>query len=321
MRQLLQIGFVISVMVAPCADAAEKYPTERIRIVMPFPPGGATDILAREIAERFQDRFGIPVIVDARPGASGTIGSDQVAKSPPDGSVLLLMSTHHTINPSLFKKLPYDTRQDFTPLAVIATAANALAVSAKLPVSNIKELIALEKKEPGTLNYGSAGFGSANHLSGELFNSMAGTKMVHIPFQGAAPALTALLGGHISVLFNSLTTLLPYTGGDKLRILGVTSAERDESMPDVPTIDEAGVKGYAAIAWFGLYGPAHMQPATRAILDEALRDILTSARIRENFARIGVQPGKLTGEAFAKFVDEEMVKWASVVKDAGMKPE
>ena len=238
----------------------------------PFPAGGAADMIARELARQLGKRFNIPVIVENKVGASGIIGSQTVARSAPDGGTLLVTATFHAINPSLYKELPYDTRKDFTSLALLATSASALAVNPKAPINSIKDLIASAKKEPGKLTYGSTGVGGGNHLAGELFALMANIKLKHVPYPGSPQAMTAVLGGHIVAIVNSLPTILPYVPDGRLRVLGVTSKERHPSLPDVPTIDEAGVPGFEALSWFGLWGPANMTPELRDMLQKAVAD-------------------------------------------------
>ena len=297
---------------------AQDFPVKSIRIVVPFPAGGTTDILARFVAQYLGDRLGVTTIVENRAGASGTIGSEMVAKSPADGSVLLLTATHHVINPSLRRSLPYDTQKDFSPIAVVATAPNALVVAKDFPAKTVAELIAMAKKEPGKLSFGSSGIGGANHLSGELFKQMAGVNIEHIPYKGAAPAMNDLLGGHIPIMFDTLPTVLPAASAGNIRVLAVTSLTRAASLPDVPTLDEAGVKGFEATAWFGLYMPrADGNPAYTKLV-AAMAAILAAPATREKFATQGVDPGKLTGMAFTTFVEAEITKWGGVVRTANV---
>ncbi len=294
---------------------AQELP-KSMRIIVPFPAGGTTDILARYIAQELNAKYGISAIVDNRAGASGTVGSEVVARSPADGAVLLLTATHHVINPGLFRKLPYDTKTEFSPVALIATAPNALVVNKDFPVKDVAELIALAKKEPGKLSFGSAGTGGANHLSGELFKQMAGVDIVHVPYKGAAPAMNDLVAGHIPIMFDTLPTVIPNAMSGKLRVLAVTSTERAPSLPDVPTLDESGVKGFEATAWFGLYMPKATDPAVYDRLVTAVVKILEDPALAEKFASQGVAAGKLSGEAFRKFVDAEIEKWGTVVEAA-----
>ena len=294
---------------------AQDLPTS-MRIIVPFPAGGTTDILARYVAQELNAKYGITAIVDNRAGASGVVGSEVVARSPADGAVLLLTATHHVINPALFSKLPYDTRTDFSPIAVIATAPNALVVSKDFPAKNVAELIELAKKDPGKLSFGSSGTGGANHLSGELFRQMAGIDIVHVPYKGAAPAMNDLVAGHIPIMFDTLPTVIPNAKAGKLRVLAVTSKERAPSLPDVPTLDEAGVKGFEATAWFGLYMPKATDPAVYERLLTAITRILEDPALAEKFSSQGVVAGKMSGDAFRKFVDAEIDKWGAVVKAA-----
>jgi tripartite-type tricarboxylate transporter receptor subunit TctC len=299
------------------AAGAQDFPRS-IKIVVPFPAGGTTDILARFVAQSLGDKLGVTAIVENRAGASGTIGSEYVARSPADGSVLLLTATHHVINPSLYRKLPYDTAKDFSPIAVVATAPNALFVNKDFPAHSVAELIALAKKDPGKLSFGSTGIGGANHLSGELFKQMAGVDIVHIPYRGAAPAMNDLLGGHIPIMFDTLTTVLPAAAAGNIRVLAVTSLTRAASLPDVPTLDESGLKGFESIAWFGLYMPAANDNPAYARLVAAMKEVLAAPALAEKFAAEGVEPGKLFGRDFARFVDAEIGKWRAVVKFANV---
>lgn len=300
---------------------ADDFPVKSIRIVVPFPAGGTTDILARSVAQALGEKLGVTTFVENRSGASGTIGSELVAKSPADGSVLLLTATHHVINPSLFRRLPYDTRKDFSPIAVVATAPNALFVNKDFPAKTVAELVTMAKRDPGKLSFGSTGIGGANHLSGEMFKQMAGIDLVHIPYKGAAPAMNDLLGGHIPIMFDTLTTVLPEAAAGNIRVLAVTSLTRAASLPDVPTMDEAGLKGFESIAWFGLYMPAANNNPAYAKLVAAMNDILASPAIKEKFATQGVDPGKLSGTEFVGFVDSEINKWDAVVKAANVQQE
>jgi tripartite-type tricarboxylate transporter receptor subunit TctC len=316
LKKLAVIACSWLLLVASLVNAAraDEFPVKSIRIVVPFPAGGTTDILARSVAQALGEKLGVTTFVENRAGASGTIGSELVAKSPADGGVLLLTATHHVINPSLFRKLPYDTQKDFSPIAVIATAPNALFVNKDVSAKTVGELVAMAKKDPGKLSFGSTGIGGANHLSGEMFKQMAGIDLIHIPYGGAAPAMNDLLGGHIPIMFDTLTTVLPEAAAGNIHVLAVTSLTRAASLPDVPTMDEAGVKGFESIAWFGLYMPAANDNAAYTKLVAAMREILASPEIKERFATQGVDPGKLSGAEFVSFVDSEIKKWGAVVK-------
>ncbi|OZI76401.1 MULTISPECIES: tripartite tricarboxylate transporter substrate binding protein [Bordetella] len=298
------------------AEPRQPFPTRSVTLVVPFPPGGTTDILARQLAHELSQQWRQTVVVENKPGASGTIYSEQLARAEPDGYTLMLTATHHVINPSLYKNLRYDTRKDFTPIAEVAAVPNVLVVNPSFPPKTAQELVAYAKANPGKVNFGSAGTGGANHLSGELFKSMTGTEMVHIPYKGAAPALNDLLGGQIPMMFDSVPGVLQHIQAGKLRALGVTSPKRSAALPDVPTLDEAGIKGFEAMAWFGLYAPGNMPPAlTRQISADVLA-ALQSPRIKEQFAKQGAEPGTMSQPEFARYVDAEIDKWGKVIADA-----
>lgn len=317
MKKLIATAMAFFAIALAAPAQAQDLP-KTIKMIVPFPAGGTTDILARYVAHALEAKHGVTVIVDNRAGASGVIGSQFVAGQPADGSTLLLTATHHVINPSLRKSLPYDTRAAFSPIAVIASAPNALVVNKDFPAKTVAELIAMAKKDPGKLSFASTGVGGANHLSGELFKLMAGVDIVHIPYKGAAPAMNDLIGGHVPMMFDSLPTVIPGASGGTLRVLAVTSKERAATLPDVPTLDEAGVKGFEATAWFGLYMPQANDSAVYRKLVASVKDVLADESIKQKFAGQGVEPGKLFGADFAKFVDAEIAKWGGVVKAANV---
>jgi tripartite-type tricarboxylate transporter receptor subunit TctC len=313
MAWLLIAGF------SAAALAQSDYPSRPVRIIVPFPAGGSTDIFARDLGQILSKQWNTTIIVDNRPGASGQIGSQLVARSAPDGYNLLLTATHHVINPSLYRSLPYDTRRDFTPLNLVATVPNALVVNPRFSAQTVAELIRIGKEKPGSLSFASTGIGGANHLAGELFKSMTGVEMVHIPYKGAAPAMADLLGGQIPIMFDSLPTVIPHVQSGRLRALGVTSLKRAPSLPDVPTIDEAGVKGFEAIAWFGLYGPAKLPPELLNRISASVNRALATAEMRERLAKQGAEPGAMTQAHFASYVSAEIDKWGRVVQKANVK--
>ena len=303
------------------ADAAlaQAFPARTVRVIVPFPAGGTTDILARQLAAELSPKWGVPVVVDNKAGAGGMIGSEQLLASPPDGHTLMLTATHHVINPGLYKTLKYDTRSDFTPISLIATVPNVLLVNPSLPVKSVQELIKYAKDKPGTLSFGSSGTGGANHLSGELFKSITGIEAQHIPYKGAAPALNDLLGGQIPMMFDSLPGVIQQIRAGKLRALGVTSIKRAAAAPDIPTIDESGVKGFEATAWFGLYAPGRMTPELARRLNSDVVDTLKSQKIRSLFAEQGADPGTLSQADFTRFVGDEIVKWGKVISTADVR--
>lgn len=309
----------LAVLAAPLTAGAEDFPSHPVKLVVPFPAGGTTDILARQLASELGQRWGQPVIVENRAGASGMIFSEQLVRMKPDGYTLMLTATHHVINPALYKKVPYNTRTDFTPIAEVASVPNVLVVNPAFPPKTVQELIAYAKAHPGKVNFGSSGTGGANHLSGELFKSMTGIDMVHVPYKGAAPALNDLLGGQIPVMFDSVPGVLQQIKAGKLRALAVTSLKRSPALPDVPTIDESGVKGFESTAWFGMYAPGHMAPQLREKISSDVLQALQSPAIRSQYEKLGAEPGSMTQPQFAKFVDAELTKWAKVIESAHIK--
>jgi tripartite-type tricarboxylate transporter receptor subunit TctC len=300
---------------------AQAFPSQPVKIVVPFPAGGTTDILARQLAAELTQKWGTTVIVDNKSGASGTIFSEQLSRTAPDGHTLMLTATHHVINPGLYKNLKYDTRTAFTPIAQIAAVPNVLLVNPGLPVRTVQELVSYAKERPGKLNFGSTGTGGANHLSGELFKSMTGVEMVHVPYKGAAPALNDLLGGQIPVMFDSLTGVIQHIKAGKLRALGVTSLKRAPAAPEIPTLDESGIKGFEATAWFGLYAPGNMAPGLTRKLSSDVLEVLNSPRIKSQFGEQGATPGTMSQPEFATFVNAEIDKWSKVITTANVKIE
>jgi tripartite-type tricarboxylate transporter receptor subunit TctC len=297
---------------------AHTYPSKPIRLVVPFPPGGTTDILARTVGQKMTEVWGQPVVIDNRPGAGGNIGSDQVAKAAPDGYTLLMgtISTH-AINPSLYKKLPFDPVRDFAPVSRIGTLPNILIVHPSVPVTSVKELIELAKSKPGELNFASSGVGTSLHLSGELFNSMAGVKLVHVPYKGSSPALADLLGGQVKIMFDNLPSALPHVKAGKLKPLAVTSAKRATVLPEVPTVMESGLPGFEVTSWFAVFVPAKPPTEIVAKLNGEIVKILNSGDVKEKLAQIGVDPAPTTPEALAAFAKAETEKWGKVVKATG----
>lgn len=300
---------------------AQNFPSGPVKIVVPFPPGGTTDILARVLANELTKKWGQTVLVENKPGASGTIFSEQLTNMPADGYTLMVTATHHVINPSLYKNLKYNTRKDFTPISLVAGVPNVLVVNPAFPAQNIQELIAYAKSNPGRVMFGSSGTGGANHLSGELFKAMAKVDMVHVPYKGAAPALNDLLGNQISVMFDSIPGVLSHIKAGKLRALGVTSLTRSSALPNVPTISESGLKGFEALAWFGMYAPPQMSPDLLNKISGDVLSVLQSPQVKNQFAEQGADSGNMTQAEYAKYVDAEITKWAKVISDANIKAE
>jgi tripartite-type tricarboxylate transporter receptor subunit TctC len=311
---------IAGVLACGAAHADEKYPTKPVRLIIPFPPGGSNDIVGRMIGQQLSERLGRSVVVDNRGGAGGTIGTEIALRSQPDGYTLLIISVAYSYNPALYK-LPYDPVKAMTPIAMIGTGPNALVVFPGLPVNSLKELIALAKAKPGQLNNANAGVGSFQHLSSELFKLMAGIDIVQVPFKGGGPALVAVMGGQAHTSIGSLIQMLPHVRSGKLKALGVGSAKRVPALPEVPTIAEAGVPGYEASNWWGLLAPAGTPAAIVKRLHGELSAILASPEIQKWFVSEGAEPVNMSPEQFGKFIQAEIVKWARVVKQAGIKAE
>jgi tripartite-type tricarboxylate transporter receptor subunit TctC len=300
-----------------------------LRFVVPYPPGGPLDILARALAERVKDGLGV-VIVENRPGAGGNLGADAVAKSAPDGSTIVMGAVAtHAINPWLYAKLPYDPIRDFTPITGVARVPNVLVMSPetanRLGIASVADLVAYAKRNPGKLNYGSGGNGSAGHLAGEMFKAQAGVFMVHIPYAGGNPAQLALLGGQVDLNFDNLAAASANIKAGKLKALAVTTARRSSAMPDVPTIAEAGralgLGSFDVDTWFGIFGPAHLPADTTARLNKAFVDAIESAELKARFASLFAEPMASSPDRFATFVKAELAKYEGVVKASGARVE
>ncbi len=313
--------FAFALAALPCSALSQAYPSKAVRMVVPFPAGGSTDIVGRTVAQKLSEMWGQPVVVDNRPGGGTTIGTDAVAKAAPDGYTLLVTPAPFTINPSLLAKLPYDALADFAPIALINTTPLVVVVNPGVPAKSVQELIALAKARPGKLNFGSSGTGGSNHLAGELFNAMAGVKMVHIPYKGNAPALVDLVGGHVDLVFNGLTSALPLIKGGKLRALAITSIQRSDVLPGLPTVDETGLKGFAAVAWNGLSAPARTSREIIAKINADVLKIVNAPELRERLKTEGSDPVGNSTEQYATFLRDEIAKWAKVIKFARIKPE
>ena len=312
------VGFFFALVTA--LAHAQTYPTKPIRLVVPFPPGGATDILARDVAQKLTEAWGQSVIVDNRPGAGGNIGSELVAKSAPDGYTLEMGTVGtHAINASLYAKMPYDHVKDFTPVILVAGVPNVLVVNPAVPANSVAELVAYAKANPGKLNFASSGNGTSIHLSGELFKVMAGVQITHIPYKGSAQALQDLLAGQVQLMFDNLPPSLPQIKAGKLRALAVTSATRAPALPDVPTLAESGLPGFEASSWFGILAPAGTPAPIVAKLNAEVANWLATPEAKEKLLKQGANPAGGTPQDFAKHIAAETAKWAKVVKDSGAK--
>jgi len=292
-------------------SSGQAFPSRPVRIVVPFPPGGGADTLARIIEPRLAALWGQPVIVENRPGASGHIGADLVAKSAPDGATLLMSSTA-----SLTEK----NVGEFAPVSLVSASPYIVTASPKVAASNIRELIALAKSNPGKLSFASSGTGAASHLSGELFKSMAGVDLLHVPYKGTGQAVTDLLAGHVDLMFAPAQTVMPYVREGRLRALALTGAKRSETLPDLPTVAESGVPGYAAVGWFGLLAPAATPRAIVAKISADANRVLAEREVREKMLGLGADPSGDTPEEFARFIREDQAKWGRLMKDAGITP-
>ncbi len=318
-RRLLRALTAIAVSALAWPVRAQTFPTRPVRLIVPFPAGGPTDIVARPLAQMLGEALGQQVIVDNRGGAGGSIGADMVAKAAPDGYTLLIGTVGtHAINPSLYRKLSYDAAKDFMPLGPIATAPVAVVTYPGAPYSTVAELIAAAKREPGNINFGSAGNGTPGHLTGEMFAKAAGVDLKHVPYKGSAPAVTDLLGGQIPLMFDPVQSILQHVRGSKLRALAVSSTARSPVLPMVPTLNEAGLKDFEATAWWALYAPAGLSPAVSAKLSAEARRIVISDAFRDKLVEVGVQPVSGATQPFADFQRTELVKWGRAVRDAGV---
>jgi tripartite-type tricarboxylate transporter receptor subunit TctC len=318
---LRRVTIIFLAVLAPTAPgAAQNYPDRVVRIVNPYPPGGSVDVMARLLAQKLGENLGQQFIVENRSGGGGNTGSDSVAKAEPDGyTVLFTAPGPLTVNQTLYSKLTFDPAIDFAPIALFATAPIVLIVNPGVPANNVQELIALARKEPGKINFASAGNGTTNHLSGELFKSMAKVDIVHVPYRGAGPAMNDLIGGHVQMFFDLMPVVLPQVTTGKVRALGAAGAARTSALPDVPTIAEQGVSGFDASSWYGLVAPAKTpEPVLAKLRDEVAKALKTPdmvARIRE----LGSEPGAAFGKDFGAFMAAETKKWAEVIRASGAK--
>ena len=319
MRFLATLALAAATLPLMPTAQAEAFPDKPIMLVIPFPPGGPTDAMARTLAAEMQNRLGQPMIVENRAGAGGNIGAEYVARAAPDGQTLLFgTSGPLAINSSLYRKVNYDPVKSFAPVIQVGHLPNILVVNPAVPAKNVSELIAYARSNPGKLSYASSGNGASSHLAGVLFNASAGVDLQHIPYKGTGPALNDLLGGQVNMSFTDVLTALPYVKTGKLRALGVTTTERSQALPDVPTVAEQGVPGYDVSVFFGIVAPAGTPPDRIAKLNRAFVDVLATPKVKQLFASQGLEPApSSTPEQLGKFIQAQTIKWAGVVKQAG----
>jgi len=319
LRHASAVGLAFGLALAAHGAHAE-YPDRPIRLVVPAPPGDGSDQLARNVGKAMGDALGQSLVIENKPGAGGSIASDIVAKAAADGyTVLLGNASSHAVTPGLYSKLPYDSAKDFAAVTLLASAPNVLVINPSLPAKNIGEFIAYARANPGKLNVGSGGNGSLSHLSAILFNSMAGTDIPHVPYKGAAPAVTAVMGGEISALMINIPTVSQQIQAGKLRALAVSSQQRSPVLPDVPTLNESGLKGYNTEAWFGLFVPARTPAPVIAKLQAAAAAALKNEAVLANIKTMGAVPKDLNGQAFADFVKSEAAKYGAIIKQANVR--
>lgn len=313
------VGAALTASVAALpAWAQEAWPTKPVKLIVPFPPGGPTDVMGRTAAKVMAEKLGQPFVVENKAGAGGNIGGQYAAKAAADGYTLFMGTVGtQSINASLYKKMPFDPIKDFAPLTRVANVPNLLVANPQQPFKTVPEMIAYAKANPGKINFGSPGNGASPHLSGELFNAMAKVELTHIPYKGSAPAVTDLLGNQIAIMFDNLPSVIPHVRSGKLRAIAITTAKRSPELPDVPTIAEAGVPGYEAMSWFGLLAPAATPAPVLAKLSGALAKVLANPEVKKKIVDQGGEPVNETPAQFAAFIQSESVKWGKVVKSSG----
>jgi tripartite-type tricarboxylate transporter receptor subunit TctC len=303
------------------AWAQQSWPAKPLKIVVPFPAGGPTDVLTRVLAEKLGGQLGQPVVVENKPGAGGAIGADFVAKSAPDGYTLVMATAStHSIGPYL-AKVAYDPVKDFTPVVWVGNATNVMVVSNQLPVSSVKELIELAKKDPGKLNYATSGIGTISHLTSELFASMAGIKLTHVPYKGTQQSMPDIISGQVAILFDNIMTAQPNVKSGKVKALAISSPSRSPLVPDLPTVSESGLPGFQSVVWFGLLGPAGTPKAVVDRMNAEMNKSLGLPDIQARFAQLGFEPAGGSPADFAATMQRDAQKWSKVIKDAGVKPE
>jgi len=318
-RWLTCAGLSVAAVMATPAAQAQAYPDKPVRFVVPYPPGGGTDVIARIVQERFQATLGQPVVIENRGGAAGSLGTDVVAKSAPDGYTVLFTLSSHTINPAIYPKLPFNTVGDFTPVGTVASLPQILVAGPQFPANNVAELIALAKAKPDSIAFASVGNGSPGHLAGELFKLRTGVKMTHVPYRGGGPAVTDVMGGQVPVLWVSIPAAAQFVKTGKLKALAVSTLKRSAAFPDVPTMQEAGVPDFEVDSWYAMFVPAKTPKPVIDKLNQALNTIVNEPDIRDKLLAQGSEGVGGTPAALGKIVDAELFKWAKLAKDANIR--
>lgn len=321
MKPFLTLALALTSVAAAATASAQSYPIKPVRVVVPFPPGGAADTLIRPLAPKMNELLGQQVVADSRPGANGNIAADIVAHAPADGYTLLFGNSSLPISVSLYDKLPFDVTRDFTPISLVALTPSVLVVHPSLPVRSVKELIALAKKQPGKLNFASGGVGNTMHLAAELLDTMAGIRMVHVPYKGAGPAIVDVIGGQCDMVFVNIAPVLGHIRAGKVIAIAVTSKARAPVLPDVPTVAESGMPGYESTTWYGFIGPAGLPKEIVARLHTAIVEAVGAKDLRERYIALGADPHTSTPEEYAAYIRNDIASWAKVVKAAGAKAE
>jgi len=316
---MIRAAFAVALALCALAASAQSYPTHPVKVIVPYGVGGPADLYGRFIAAKLQDALGQPFVVEDRPGGGSIVGTDAVAKSPPDGYTLLVMSNTHTVNETLVPKKPFDLMRDFAPITPLNSSELLMVIHPSVPANNLREFIALAKAKPGTLNYASSGTGTPYHMAGELFKAMAGVDIVHVPHKGSDQARTAILGGQVQMMFDAITTMAGNARAGKVKALGTTGKSRSSVTPDVPTVAEAGVPGYEATIWLGMMAPAGTPRPVLEKLNGEINKVLASPEVKETWGKQGAVPMGMSIDQFDKFLREDITKWAKVVKLSGAK--
>jgi len=316
-KWLAVVWAALPMTVAVAAD----YPAKPVHIISPYTPGGGNDVICRAVAVRLGPIMGQPAVVENKPGANTIIGTDYVAKSPPDGYTMILVPSAHTVNPHLYEKLPYDSVRDFTPITQVGSAPLLLVVNTSLPIKSIRDLIQAAQGKPNEITYGTSGSGSAGHLAGALLGALVGIQLQHIPYKGAAPAATALLSNEVMLSFSPPSTLMPHVRSGRLRALGMSGDKRSAIAPDIPTIAESGIPNYEAGLWYGFLGPAKLPRDILLRLNSSIATVIADKSTQEVLAKLGIDPFTSTPEAFAQLILNDIQKWGPIVKASGIKAE